>query len=181
MEKVKRFVYDFNKKMSDQKTCKFSIIVESSEGSRGLITEKIFHSIYNGNIPIYFGEDNIEDIVNPKRFINAKKYSDEELLKLVKEIDEDDEKFINIITEPALKDKYFLQKMDKGLTEYFDHIFSQSREEAWRRPADNFFSMYLDDILEPCNKYYNNWFRKKKRRITKAIKRRLGYKVHEGF
>lgn len=127
--------WPYKEKIEIQKKCKFSLIVETCERSEGLITEKIFHALIAGTIPIYVGEKNVIDIVNPKRIINANDFeSDIELLKRIKEIDNNDELYKNIVTQPPLLDDDFFVKQNNKIIEFFRNIFIQDSNSAIRRP-----------------------------------------------
>ena len=68
---------------------------------KGYNTEKILTSFRAHTIPIYWGDPGIENIYNPKAFINCNKYSSiDEILNIIKEIDNDDEKYIEMVTQP---------------------------------------------------------------------------------
>jgi len=81
---------------------KFVLAFENSIGDY-YITEKIFNVLRAGVIPIYFGTSKICEIINPKRYIQIKDSSKEEIERvtdLVKNIT--DEEFIKTISEPVL-------------------------------------------------------------------------------
>ena len=74
---------------------KFCLIIENmSEIS--FITEKIFHAIYNGCIPIYYGAPNISKIIPKGCFINLRDFKGWESLcdYIMKYKDEDYKKFL---------------------------------------------------------------------------------------
>ena len=63
-------------------TYKFSFCIENAFNVSGWITEKIFDSLFNGCVPIYFGDDNINQFVDDGCFIDYRKYHNlEELHK----------------------------------------------------------------------------------------------------
>ena len=147
--------YDYVDKMSLQKRCKFSIVVESCEFSGGLITEKIFHSILSNTIPIYYGEKEISEYVNPRRFIDAKKYSDNELLQLIKKIDNDDELYLDYICQNALIDDEFFIKNQQRLFNFLKNIFNQDPVKALRKPNNEFSTKWHKDKLIKSDILYN--------------------------
>jgi alpha(1,3/1,4) fucosyltransferase len=63
---------------------RFVIAYENYEGDVGYISEKIFDALYAGTVPIYRGDQNIQDYVWPECFIDGRKFKDEaELLDFV--------------------------------------------------------------------------------------------------
>jgi len=96
---------------------------------RGYITEKIVNAVLANSVPIYFGAPDIEDFVNPKRFIRCElepsklkafekmKFTSvqererwarenlnglEECVEKVRRVDEDDDLYKAMISEPFL-------------------------------------------------------------------------------
>ena len=157
-------------KLNFETKCKFSICIESCDDSKGLITEKIFHSILAGSIPIYLGDPKVVEIVNPKRFINISDYkTDEELLERIKVIDNNDDLFLQIVNEQPLIDMdYFIKSRDR-LNKFLINIFSQSPSEASRRPkVERYWSERLDSKLRQANVSTN-----KKQNIFKRTFRKI--------
>ena len=68
---------------------RFSIVYENIKGLKGYITEKIFDAFTAGNVPIYWGADDIDDYIPKKCFIDRRNFSNhEQLYKFVKNISE---------------------------------------------------------------------------------------------
>ena len=81
---------------------KFSIAIENSEGD-GYISEKIVDSFISGTIPIYYGNYNLDEYINPKSYILIKNEKNiKKKIKYIKEIDNDDEKYLKILKEKVL-------------------------------------------------------------------------------
>ena len=78
---------------------KFSIAAENASFA-GYTSEKIWTSLNAHTVPIYFGNPLIETEVNPLCFINSNKLSDDELLKKIEEIDNNDELYKDMIMQP---------------------------------------------------------------------------------
>jgi hypothetical protein len=74
---------------------KFTIAAENSQYD-GYITEKILHPFSVGSIPIYWGSKRIEEF-NPDAFINANQMSMADLVDRVREIDQDDSKYAEMV------------------------------------------------------------------------------------
>jgi GR25 family glycosyltransferase involved in LPS biosynthesis len=87
------------KKHEFLKKYKFCLCYEN-ESSDGYITEKLLHAKAAGCIPIYWGASDVAKDFDPKGFLHIKDPS--ELLERVKEIDQDDEKWRQIASVPAL-------------------------------------------------------------------------------
>lgn len=79
---------------------KFTIAAENSKYD-GYTTEKMIHPMSVGSIPIYWGSDRVTEEFNEKAFVNANKLSGQELLNRIIEINEDDELYQSIISEPV--------------------------------------------------------------------------------
>ena len=54
---------------------KFSICFENSI-TAGYISEKIFDCFYAGTIPIYYGDPNVKESIDPDSFIDFRKFDD---------------------------------------------------------------------------------------------------------
>ena len=68
---------------------RFSIVYENIKDLNGYITEKIFDAFAAGNIPVYWGANDINDYIPKKCFIDRRNFSNhEELYKFLKNISE---------------------------------------------------------------------------------------------
>lgn len=83
---------------------KFTIAFENASIS-GYTTEKILDPLQANSIPIYYGNHDITDLVNPDAIINASDYVGrfDELIARIREIDEDDRLYNEIISCPKYK------------------------------------------------------------------------------
>lgn len=128
---------------------KFSIASENAK-FEGYTSEKIITSLCAHTIPIYFGDPLIEEIINPKCFINVNNYKSlDELLEHIKKIDTDPNLWASMISQPWQNDE---QKKTSEFrrTQYigfYKNIFKKNIEEARRKPEGcrpdiymNFFS-----------------------------------------
>lgn len=79
---------------------KFTIVVESSK-TDGFTTEQLLHPLSVGSIPIYYGNELVDKDINPNSIINASGYRGNDLIDLLREIDNDDKLFKNIVAEPV--------------------------------------------------------------------------------
>lgn len=103
----------YRSKVEFLQKCKFSIQVQSSNLPY-FTHEKMIHAFAAQTIPIFYGNDKIlEDGFNPEAFINCHEYEDmAAVAERVKEIDNDDELFKHIISQP-----YFV---NNTLPEYYN-------------------------------------------------------------
>lgn len=120
-------------KFEFQKKYKFSIAFENSSTS-GYTTEKILQAFSAGTIPIYWGNPNVSRDFNEKAFINCHKYKNfEDVVQLVKEIDENQELFLKYLREPIGTEEQCPGDPLKNYREFIIEICKQSPKEAFRR------------------------------------------------
>ena len=86
------------------KDYKFVIAMEN-EDKDGYFTEKIINPIIANSIPIYWGNKKVFDYINKKRVIYIPDYSDNELIDVIKRIDNDDKEYDRIIKQPIYVSK----------------------------------------------------------------------------
>ena len=145
-----------------QRKCKFTICFESTS-HYGFITEKITDAFFSDTIPIYLGSPNITEIFNKDAFINVTDYDSlEAVMEKVKELDQDDEKYLAMLRQPILLDPNLPEKIDAQLEKFILHIFEQPYEQAYRR----------------CRVYYP---KEHDEFLAKAIAPTPGYKAKEKF
>lgn len=122
-------------KLAFQKQYRFSLTCENS-AFKGYVTEKLVDAFAAGTIPIYWGDPDIKELFNEKAFLNCADYAtEEELVRAIREIDEDEARYLAMVHEPALKVDSPLHKMmeDDYVEEFLVHIFMQEPGEALRR------------------------------------------------
>lgn len=80
------------------KNHKFTIAFEN-ESSIGYTTEKIYHALLVGSIPIYWGNPRVSEYFNPASFINCHDYNDfDQVIERIIQVDNDQvlyEKYLN--------------------------------------------------------------------------------------
>ncbi|MBQ3194503.1 MAG: hypothetical protein IJB59_13145 [Oscillospiraceae bacterium] len=129
-----------------QRQCKFTICFESTS-HYGFITEKITDAFFSDTVPIYFGSPNITDIFNEKAFINVSDYESlDAVVERIRQLDQDDEKYLEMLRQPILKDKDLPRRMDEELEKFILHIFEQPYEQAYRR-SRVYYPKQHDDFL----------------------------------
>ncbi len=123
-------------KLDFQSKYKFTIAFENAKAS-GYTTEKIIHAFASGTIPIYYGNPEIGKEFNKNAFINCHEYdSFEKVIERVREIDENDEQYLEMMSTPIFTN---VEEKTKPLQEYSDflnHICSQKIDESKRRCDD---------------------------------------------
>ena len=145
-----------------QRKSKFTICFEST-AHEGFITEKITDAFYADTIPIYYGSSSVKDIFNPDAFINVADYeSFDAVVEKVKELDQNDEKYLAMLRQPILVDPDYPRRLDEELEKYILHIFEQPLDKAYRR----------------CRAYYPQW---QNEHLARVMKPTLGYKLKQMF
>ena len=106
--------------------------MENTEGD-GYISEKIYDSFISGTIPIYYGDYTVDEYINPKAFILIKDEKNiKEKIDYIKEIDNNNEKYLNILKENILINENFNNIIEKELNEFLYNIFEQEKNKAKR-------------------------------------------------
>lgn len=129
-------------KLDFQLKHKFSIAFENTS-TPGYTTEKIVHSFSAKTIPIYWGDPEIARVFNPKAFINCHDYgldangdntaAFEKIIDRVKEIDQNDELYLSILSEPTFREDYNVSEQQKSFEKFLFNIVSQNPQNAYRR------------------------------------------------
>lgn len=165
--------YD-DSKTDFQRQCKFTLCFESTK-HEGFVTEKITDAFYAETIPIYYGSDSVSEIFNPKAFINISDFDSwAEAIEFIKKIDNDDDLYLDMLSQPILNEKHYFSKLEKDLEEYILHIFEQPIEEAYRRSrvyAPKKHEEYLLDLDR------NDISKKSTRQLLKVVFNRARRKV----
>ena len=111
---------------------KFSIAMENTEGD-GYVSEKIIDSFLAGTIPIYYGNYNVDEYINPKSYILIKGEHDiKNKIDYIIELDNNKEKYLSILKQPVILDKYLSEKVIFELKQFLINIFSQENSLAHR-------------------------------------------------
>lgn len=132
-------------KLQFDKSHKFSIVCENS-ASPGYTTEKLVQAFAAACIPIYWGDPEVAKVFNTKSFINVRDYASvEEVARRVREIDNSDEIYYQILHQPTLiSEQYTQQYQMKELKLFLDNIFCNSFETAKRRNRIFWGRKYID-------------------------------------
>ena len=104
----------------------------SYENSRigGYVTEKLFHALAAGTVPIYGGAHDVADDFNPEAFINANDYETfEQLIVRIKEVDENPEIYSKMINAPIFNQRWDTnEKRIAYLKDIVDKIVSLKKQ-----------------------------------------------------
>ncbi len=119
-------------KLSFELGHKFSIAFENSSRS-GYTTEKLVNSLVARTIPIYWGNPDVGLEFNEQRFINCHACANfDTVVERIKEIDADDDLYLQIINEP-IASKYDFKEALSGFEKFLSHILDQDISSAKRR------------------------------------------------
>ena len=145
-------------KINFQKKYKFVIACENQQFPE-YNTEKLFEAFASNAIPIYSGDPKIGEIYNEKAFINCDNFKNlDEMLKLVSELDNDNEKYLNMLNQPVFKEDDYYEKQKKQLKEFLYNIFEKDIDGAKKVHFNKnyyiykFYKKYL--FVNTIQKYY---------------------------
>lgn len=115
------------------KNYKFNICFENSYYP-GYFTEKIFHAYAAGCVPIYWGDPSIDNIINPKSYINISNFENfNQAIEHIKLIDSDDDLFVKMLSEPVFKEDIdYVDYYNKQFEYFLFDIFNQDLNKAKR-------------------------------------------------
>lgn len=107
---------------------KFSITFENSSYP-GYTTEKLLHALITNTIPIYWGNSLAGLDFNPRAFINCHDFNSfDEVIELVKEIDQNDSLYREYLSQPYLKDNVETEFCkEENILARYDEIISSRR------------------------------------------------------
>lgn len=115
------------------KRSKFTIAVEGCNYP-GITTEKIFQPFEVHSVPIFYGNSDIEKDFSARAFVNCHNYRNiDEIVEAIKELDTNDEKYLDMLCASPLLDDKQLIDVEKQLEEFLFHIFDQEIESCKRR------------------------------------------------
>lgn len=151
-----------------QKKCKFTLCFESTS-HYGFVTEKITDAFYADTIPVYFGNPMIKDIFNEKAFINCADYeSFDAVIEKIKELDQDDEKYLEMLRQPILVDPEYPQRVLKEMEDFVCAIFDQDKEKAYRRSRVYMPAWYEEFLVKSVKREHHS--------LKNTVKRLIGRK-----
>lgn len=128
---------------------KFSIAAENAS-FLGYNTEKLISSFQARTVPIYWGDSSITEDYNPLAFVNANGLSDDELIDMVKHIDEDDSLWCKIISEPPITESQS-KKISEEVENFYDffmRIFDNRPIHQKKRAPCGFWNGIYKNFFE---------------------------------
>ncbi len=106
--------YKVSDKLEWLKNYKFCMCFENYS-ENGYLTEKLIDGMMGGCIPIYWGSESCNTEFNENSFINWHKYgNDDDVIKRIIELDNDDKKYESIYKEPYLVNNVPNEYMDEN-------------------------------------------------------------------
>lgn len=153
-----------------QRTCKFTLCFERV-AHPGFCTEKISDAFFADTIPIYFGDSHIDEIFNPKAFIDVSRFDswDGAIQKII-ELDTDDEKYLEMMRQPIFVDPEYPEKVLHDEEAFICHIFDQPLEKAFRRSRDCQPQIYDTFLTHVVQEQKEELERQKKRENSRLLK-----------
>lgn len=136
-------------KLGFQRKHKFAIAFENSSHS-GYSTEKIVQAFAAKAVPIYWGDPCISEDFNEASFINCHKFDNlDEVVEEVRKIDQDDRRYLAMLSEPAIKgSKDIGQTYNSQLERFLSHIMNQDIKNAYRRDLIGYNKAHVDKLKE---------------------------------
>lgn len=142
---------------SFQKQFKFFLACENS-WYKGYTTEKIINAFNGRSIPVYWGNPDISDVINPKAIINCHDYPDlKSVVEEIKRLDNDDEAYKQKLMEPILNDENMVEEYLEERKRFIYNIIDQPYTKAFRRNRGLRGQWYNDWFCYLLG-YENEWF-----------------------
>jgi len=164
------YEYNTNEFINILKQFLFIISFENSIDET-YITEKIFHSLLSGSIPIYYGTNNITDYINKERILIIENTSQENIIKIINKIQyliNNKDKYEEIINKPIFtensryikdiiydsKNKLFKPKELKNITNIFCICNEEFEPQRYSRLVELFSNIqWIDNVTYNCKTY----------------------------
>lgn len=129
------------------KKSKFTIAVESLT-LPGFTTEKIMEALFMHSIPIYYGDTTVTNEFNKDSFINFDDTNNlDTLLDRIIELDQNDDKYIEMLMQQPFIQNNHIEKMNKQFEEFILNIVTQDYEKAFRRVRE-YIPLYHDNCMK---------------------------------
>lgn len=143
-------------KRNFQARYKFSIAFESTLLS-GMTSDKIIDPLLARSVPIYWGNPDILDEVNPRAFINCHDYGDdlEAVVRRVKELDQDQDAYMAMLREKPLVDNYPFDEKER-LEAFVFSIIERGNVPVRSRSAVYTFPPISAYSLSRCAPYFDS-------------------------
>lgn len=156
-------------KLAFQGRHKFAIAFENSSHP-GYSTEKIVQAFAAKTVPIYWGDPCIAEVFNEASFVNCHKFDSlDEAVKEIRKIDQDDNRYLSMLSEPALNGGIDISQVYNSRLRYFlSCIMDQSVSDAYRRDRVGYNMAHVDKLKE-MRKIDQSLFKKIKEFIYKTV------------
>lgn len=129
---------------------KFNIAFENTS-SPHYCTEKLIQAFCAKTIPIYWGDSEIDQWINPKALINLSNFSSmDEAIQYILYLDSNPQAYLKVLQEKAFLIDDLQQTYEQKLEKFFDHIFTQPISKASRR-QNNLSYWYRKRVHDPVN------------------------------
>lgn len=156
-------------KLAFQSKHKFAIAFENSSHV-GYSTEKIVQAFAAKTIPIYWGDPNISEIFNEASFVNCHKFESlDEVVEIVRKIDQDDKLYLSMLAEPAIRGNRDIKQIyNEKLECFLSHIVESDIKKAYRRDLVGYNMEHVDKLKE-MRQIERSFYRKIVKTIRKAF------------
>ena len=152
---------------------KFSIAFENSSYS-GYCTEKLLQAFSSGTVPIYWGDPTAKRYFNENSFIDCTGLSMEEAIEKIKQIDQDDEKYLQMLCANPLVDVDLRKKTEEGFEKWLYHIIDQDYSGAIRVPRQGKMAVYEENYRKRVKV---EQIIKKHKKLFGVVKKLVGSKI----
>jgi len=133
-------------KLDFVKDYKFTIAFENSSVP-GYTTEKLLEPIIAKSLPIYHGNPLVFQDFVPGSFIRLEQRDDiPEIINEIITLDENDDKYLSLLKRNKFQPENNLANWENILKSFFDHIFNQPYEAAFRRSRYGFNTNYVGGL-----------------------------------
>lgn len=154
---------------------KFSLCFENG-AHNGYTTEKLPDAFAARTIPIYWGDPKVELTFNPEAFINVNKIESlDQVVEIVKELDNDDEKYMNMLRQPAMLPSVpTVDQEHKAFEEWLVAIIDQPVQAAYRRNRELFGKGYIDShrkLKYPFKLRWRSFWRNVRKKLKNLFKK----------
>lgn len=153
-----RFLNNIGKPVEDkllfESEHKFTIAFDNVEN--GILQEKIEMAFAAHTVPIYWGTPAVTRIYNENAFVNCHAFdSFADVVKRVREIDNNDELYLSMLREPAFAgEAKTLAQWEEELSAFLRMIIEQPKEKAIKRRTENWSGIIQRMRLEGFRRRY---------------------------
>jgi hypothetical protein len=118
----------------------------------GYTTEKLIHPFMANSVPIYWGNPLVTKDFNPKAFINCNDYdSFDDVIQRVKELDNDDEQYLEMLRQPPMQESYDFNSEQKVRERLFEIIERGNTPFAKDEFSKDVVNQLRNDVITAWN------------------------------